>query len=166
VREFPAAKIGDEGALQALQDRYRGLLNGESRHDYVIPSRSIEYQQKDVVKFQAPYILFELWRSDEKRLAYEARDLRQPSGMVRNALLEWLDANPLFKQHYGEELTSQLLAGHESSHSNGVFDGAHLAFVPIPSFSRDWQADGLIRRVLVLATVARQEEPESFSPMW
>jgi CRISPR-associated protein Csb2 len=143
-------KTPNEGALQALQDRYRGLLNGESAHDYVIPSRSLEYQQKNVVKFQAPYALFELWRSDEKRLAYEARDLRQPSGMVRNTLLEWLNANALFKQHYGEGLTSQLLAGHEFNRSNGVFDGAHFAFVPIPSFNQDWQADGWIRRVLVI----------------
>jgi CRISPR-associated protein Csb2 len=143
-------KAPDEGALQALQDRYRGLLNGESAHDYVIPSRSLEYQQRDVVTFQAPYALFELWRSDEKRLAYEARDLRQPSGMVRNTLLEWLDAHPLFRQHYGEELTSQLLTGHASNHSKGVFDGTHFAFVPIPSFNKDWQADGLIRRVLVI----------------
>src|SRR5207249_2512210 len=102
-------KAPHEGALQALQDRYRGLLNGESAHDYVIPSRSIEYQQRNVVQFHAPYALFELSRSDdEKRLKkYEARDLRQLSGMVRNALFEWLDANPRFRQYYGEELTSQ-----------------------------------------------------------
>ena len=143
-------KAPKEGALQALQERYHGLLNGDSVHDYVIPSRSLEYQQRDVVKFQAPYALFELWRSDEKRLAYEARDLRQPSGMVRNALFEWLDGHPLFRQHYGEELTSQLLAGHKSNHSDGVFDGAHFAFVPIPSFNKDWQADGQIRRVLAI----------------
>jgi CRISPR-associated protein Csb2 len=70
--------------------------------------------------------------------------------MIRNALLEWLDANPLFRQYYGEELTSQLLAGHESHYSNGAFDGVHFAFVPIPSFNQDWQADGWMRRVLVI----------------
>src|SRR5205823_6290798 len=41
-------KAPHEGALQALQDRYRGLLKGESAHNYVIPSRSVEYQQRDV----------------------------------------------------------------------------------------------------------------------
>jgi CRISPR-associated protein Csb2 len=144
-------KAPDAGTLYALQERYRGLLNGASALDYVIPSRALDYQPRDVVKFQAPYALFELWRSDGKRLRqYEARDLRQPSGMVRNALLEWLDANPLFRQYYGEDLTSQLLAGHESHYSNSAFDGAHFAFVPIPSFDKDWQADGQIRRVLVI----------------
>ncbi|WP_218673942.1 hypothetical protein, partial [Candidatus Entotheonella palauensis] len=127
---------------------YRGRLRALPRNP--MESGSLDYQRRDVLTFPVPYALFELWRFDEKRLAYEPRDLRQPAGMVRNALLEWLHANPLFRQHYGAELTSRLLAGHETEPPNRVFDGAHVAFVPIPSFDRAWKADGWIRRVLVI----------------
>ena len=60
-------------------------------------------------------------------------------------------AHPAFREHYGADLTSRLIAGHESDKQDGVqFNGAHMACVPIPSLNEEGLADGLIRRVLLI----------------
>lgn len=147
-------KSPDKGALAAFQKRYEGVLRGDSPFDYSIPSHDVRYQPSDVISFDAPLALFELWRQEGKRLKFESRDLRQPAAMVRNAMVEWLKENPLFRSYYDEKLGEmqalRLITGHESNQSNGPYGGAHVAFVPIPSLNEDSTADGQIRRVLVV----------------
>lgn len=139
-----------EGALVSYKERHKGFLNGESPFDYVIPSRSVRYQAPNIISFDQPLALFELWSNDDTRLRFEPRDLRLPAAMVRNAMIEWLEANPSFVSYYGEEMTSRLVCGHEPNQPGKPYNGPHIAFVPIPSFNQEWLADGWIRRVLVI----------------
>ncbi len=147
-------KSPDKGALAAFQKRYEGFLRGNSPFDYSIPSRGVRYLPSDSISFDAPLALFELWLEEGKRRKFESRDLRQPAAMVRNAMIEWLKENPLFRSYYDEKLgemqASRLIAGHEPNQSNSPYGGAHIAFVPIPSLNENSTADGQIRRVLVI----------------
>ncbi len=135
------------GSLDAYRRRYQAWLKGDSKDNVSVPARTVHYRSPEAINFDAPMALFELWRDEDERLRYDPRDLRQPAAMVRHAMIEWLEARPAFRQHYGEELTSRLIAGHEADkHHNG----AHIACVPIPSLNVEGLADGWIRRVLVI----------------
>ena len=143
------------GALEALQQRYAGVLNGESPLDYPIPSLNVQYQPQGAISCVAPLALFELRKPDGSWKSFELRDFRQPSGMVRNAMLEWLkaewsEADSDFRRHYGEDLASRLIGGHEPGRPDQPYDGQHIAFVPIPTMRESGPSDGLIRRVLVI----------------
>jgi CRISPR-associated protein Csb2 len=140
------------GALDAYRQRYQVWLNGDSKDDVPVPARWVDYRSPGTISFDAPMALFELWRPDGERLKwFDPRDLRQPAAMVRHAMIEWLDARPAFRDHYGAELTSRLIAGHDADRQRGVqFNGAHIACVPIPTMREDGVADGLIRRVLLI----------------
>lgn len=139
------------GALHAYRRRYQVWLNGDSKDDVPVPSRRVEYRPLGTISFDAPLALYELWRNEDERLRYEPRDLRQPAAMGRHAMIEWLAARPAFREHYGAELTSRLIAGHEADEQQRAqFDGAHIACVPIPSLHEDGKADGWMRRVLLI----------------
>jgi CRISPR-associated protein Csb2 len=140
------------GALDAYRQRYQKWLRGESRDDIIVPLRQVSYPRPGTIRFNAPMALFELRSKDDERfLRYDPRRLREPAGMVRHAMLEWLDAHPAFHDYYGAEMTSQLVSGHESNDRNGArFNGPHIACVPIPSLNERELADGWIRRVLLL----------------
>jgi CRISPR-associated protein Csb2 len=138
------------GALEAYRQRYQACLNGDSKDNVPVPSRRVHYRSPETISFDAPMALFELWHkegSEDQRNRYDPRDLLQPAAMVRHAMLEWLMGHPEFRQHYGENLTSHLIAGHDADKQ---YDGAHIACVPIPTFREEGVADGLIRRVLLL----------------
>lgn len=138
------------GALDAYRRRYRVWLNGDSKDDVQIPSRRVDYRSHGTISFDAPMASFELWHrrdNEEKRRRYDPRDLLQPAGMVRHAMLEWLEDHRAFRQHYGEEMTSRLVAGHAADKQH---DGAHIACVPIPTMREEGEYDGLIRRVLLI----------------
>lgn len=143
----------DKGALEACQKRYQGVLKGDSPFDYSIPSHGVHYQPSDVISFDAPIALFELWQSEDRRLKLEPRDLRQASAMVRHAILEHFK-QPSFLNYYGKDLICRLVAGHEPqtrpSDKVKSYDGDHFAYVPIPSLDRSFKADGYVRRVLVI----------------
>ncbi len=139
-----------EGALEACRSRYHGILGGDSKDDFLIPCHHVRYRPADVIRFDAPLALFELWRAEGKRLRFEPRDLRQPASMTRYAMLEWLDANPVFRDHFGHALTSELIGGHKHDQAAAPHDGAHIGFVPLPSLNERATADGQIRRVLVV----------------
>ncbi|HXM34412.1 MAG TPA: type I-U CRISPR-associated protein Csb2 [Pyrinomonadaceae bacterium] len=139
------------GALGAYKQRYQAWLKGDSRDDVSVPARRVEYRSLETISFDAPMALFELWRNEDERLRYDPRDLRQPAAMVRHAMIEWLEAYPAFRDYYGDDLTTHLIAGHEGNQEGVVqFNGAHVACVPIPSLNEDDLADGLIRRVLLV----------------
>lgn len=155
----PTKRIGgkwdspDKGSLKACQNRYHRVLDGDSPFDHSIPSHGIHYQTFDVISFDMPIALFELWQSDDKRLKLEPRDLRQASAMVRHAILEHFK-QPAFLNYYGKDLICRLVAGHEPqvgpSNKLKSYDGDHFAYVPIPSLDRSFNADGYVRRVLVI----------------
>jgi CRISPR-associated protein Csb2 len=138
------------GALDAYRQRYQTWLNGDSKDNVPIPSRRVNYRSPGTIRFDVPMALFELWHgrgNEEKRRRYDPRDLLQPAGMVRHAMLEWLEDHSAFRQHYGEEMTSRLVAGHDADKQH---DGAHIACVPIPTMREEGEYDGLIRRVLLI----------------
>ena len=137
------------GSLQAYQERYQAWLNGESKDNITVPARAVDYQSPGTIRFDAPMALYELWENEEDRLRFDARDLREPAGMVRRAMINWLKARPAFA-HY-KDLASQLISGHESAtHNDAQFNGAHFACVPIPSLHGSGVAHGRILRVLVV----------------
>lgn len=135
------------GALTAYQERYQAWLRGESKENVPIPVRRTHYRSPSTISFNAPMALFELWRNEDERHRFDPRELRQPAGMVRHAMLDWLDAHPAIAKHYGKDLTSRLIAGHEADRHH---NGAHIACVPIPTIREDGPYDGLIRRVLLI----------------
>ncbi|MGE0129720.1 MAG: type I-U CRISPR-associated protein Csb2 [Blastocatellales bacterium] len=136
-----------KGSLASYQERYQAWLRGESKDNVTIPVRRTHYRPSGAIGFDAPMALFELWRDEDERKRFDPRELRQPAAMVRHAMIEWMRANPKFIQHYGEELASRLIAGHEADRQH---NGAHIACVPIPSLKEDGKADGWIRRVLLI----------------
>ena len=139
-----------KGALDAYRKRYRTWLSGAAKDDVPVPARRMNYRSPETISFDAPMALFELWHKkddEDKRLRYDPRDLRVPAAMVRHAMIDWLAARPAFRQHYGEELISHLIAGHDADKQ---YDGAHIACVPIPTMREEGVYDGLIRRVLLL----------------
>src|SRR5215510_4695991 len=77
------------GSLTAYRERYRMWLSGESKDNVSIPVRRTHYRTPDTIGFDAPLALFELWRDEDERLRYHARDLRQPAAMVRHSMIEW-----------------------------------------------------------------------------
>ncbi len=139
------------GALDAYRQQYQTWLKGNSKDNVSIPSRRVHYRSLETISFDVPMALFEMWQNEDERLRYDPRDLLQPAGMVKHAMLEWLKSHPAFSEHYGADLTSRLIAGHEADNQHGVqFNGAHIACVPIPSLNEEGVADGLIRRVLLI----------------
>src|SRR5260370_42044670 len=106
-------------------------MNGDSKDNVRVPERRVHYRSLETISFDAPMALFELWRNEDERLRYDPRDLRQPAGIVRYAMIEWLEARHAFREHYGKELTTQLIAGHEANNHEVVqFNGPHIACVP------------------------------------
>lgn len=142
------------GALGAYRRRYQAWLNGDSKDDVPVPARRVDYRPAGTISFDAPMALFELWQrmdGEDKRLPYDPRRLREPAAMVRHAMIEWLAARPAFREHYGAELTSRLIAGHEADEQHRAqFNGAHIACVPIPTMREEGEYDGQIRRVLLI----------------
>src|SRR5262249_13527165 len=122
------------GALNAYQHRYQTWLKGDSKDNVSVPARSVHYRSPETISFDAPMALFELWCNEDERLRYDPCDLRQPAAILRHAMIEWLEARPSFRHHYGEELTSRLIAGHEA---NSRHNGTHIACVPIPSLNTE-----------------------------
>jgi CRISPR-associated protein Csb2 len=135
------------GALAAYQERYQAWLRGEAKDNVTIPVRRTHYRTLNTVVFNTPMALFELWNDENGWRSYDPRNLRQPAAMVRHAMIEWMKANPKFIQHYGEELASRLIAGHDDDRQH---NGAHIACVPIPSLNAEGKADGWIRRMLMI----------------
>lgn len=140
------------GALDAYRRRYQAWLNGDSKDNVPVPARRVDYRPPGTISFDSPMALYELWQPDGEKLKwFDPRDLRQPAGMVRHAMIEWLAARPAFREHYGAELTSRLIAGHEADEQHKTqFNGAHIACVPIPTMREEGIYDGLIRRVLLI----------------
>lgn len=141
------------GALKAYQMRYIGIQKGESPFDYSIPLRQVNYKIANTLYLtNSPKALFKICNLEDNRSAkpFDPCKLREPAAMARNAMIEWLKKNSLFRRYYGLQMTSQLICGHESETSELPYNGPHIAFVPIPSIDDEDNADGWIRRILVV----------------
>jgi CRISPR-associated protein Csb2 len=135
------------GAYSAYRERYDQMLEGISKDNTQIPVRQVDYRPTNTVSFDPPFAIYELWRNEDERLRYDPRDLLQPTGMTRHAMIEWLKNHPAISNFYGNENTIRLVTGHDSGKS---YNGPHIGCVPIPSLHDEGLADGLIRRVLVV----------------
>lgn len=163
------------GSYQAYKTRYERTLQ-EARRDhrpdaraYDVPTRQVEYERRHCINLNAPLALFEMYQREkpDKPLPYDARDLRQPSGMVRHAVSEWLERAPHVLKHYGDELVSRLAFGHEPRNVDDDqtvthYNGAHISYVPLPSMSYSFVADGRIRRVLLVANGCEDDKAQEF----
>ncbi len=114
-------------------------------------TRQVTYEAEDALRLNAPVAVFEMLRMDGRKLAFDPRDLRQPAGMVRNAMLRWADATPGIRQHFAADHLARFLQGHKSATGPECSEGGHFAIVPLPSANPpSFTADGWLRRVAVL----------------
>lgn len=145
------------GALTAYKKRYEEFLKTGNSHTVNVPLRQVMYVPDNTIDLSCPYALFEMRDLlDADKLfkgGFDGRDLRQPTGMVRHAVMEFFDSGKgeRFKTHYGEDLISRKVYGHEpkvEGEQNKSVNHPHLAFIPIPSLYPP-HPDGRIRRVLL-----------------
>jgi CRISPR-associated protein Csb2 len=162
-------------SYQAYKMRYERTLQ-EARRDhrpdpraYDVRVHQVEYEPRHCINLNAPLALFEMYKRERagERLDYDPRRLRQPSGMVRHAVTEWLERAPHFHKHYGDELISRLAFGHEPRSNDNAetpthYNGAHISYVPLPSMRRDFVSDGYIRRVLLVGNGCEDDKAQEF----
>jgi CRISPR-associated protein Csb2 len=114
-------------------------------------TRQVSYEPEDVLRLKVPVAVFEMLRMDGRKLAFDPRDLRQPAGMVRNAMLCWADATPGIRPHFAADQLARFLQGHKSAGGKERSEGGHFAVVPLPSVNPpSFTADGWLRRVAVI----------------
>jgi CRISPR-associated protein Csb2 len=143
------------GSFKAYRERYDQMLDGVSKDNVQVPVRQVDYRPANTVSVDPPFAIYELWQNEDERLRYDPRDLLQPSGMTRHAMIEWLKNHESVSRFYGLENTVRLIAGHDSGKR---YDGPHIGCVPIPSLHDQGVADGLIRRVLVVGFGCADEQ--------
>ena len=138
------------GFLDLLNRRFPRSVSSEPP-DFT-NTRQVDYASEGEIRFDAPIAVFEMRRLDaDKMLPFAPRDLRQPAGMVRNAMLQWAEANPAIKPHFGPDRVARFLQGHKSASSRERSEGGHFAVVPLPSINPpNFTADGWMRRVALL----------------
>jgi CRISPR-associated protein Csb2 len=137
------------GFLELLDRRYPRSVSAEPP-DFT-NTRQVSYEPEDVLRFAAPVAVFEMLRMDGRKLAFDPRDLRQPAGMVRNAMLHWADATPGIRPHFAPDQLARFLQGHKSAAGKERSEGGHFAAVPLPSVNPpSFTADGWLRRVAVI----------------
>jgi CRISPR-associated protein Csb2 len=137
------------GFLEFLNRRYPRSVSAEPP-DFT-NTRQVHYEPEDVLRFDAPVAVFEMLRMDGRKLAFDPRDLRQPAGMVRNAMLRWADATPGIREHFAADQLARFLQGHKSAAGKECSEGGHFAVVPLPSVNPpSFTADGWLRRVAVI----------------
>jgi CRISPR-associated protein Csb2 len=114
-------------------------------------TRQVTYEAEDILQLGVPVALFEMLRLDGRKLAFDPRDLRQPAGMVRNAMVRWADTTPGIRPHFAPDQLARFLQGHKSAVSNDCSEGGHFAVVLLPSLNPPtFTADGWLRRVAVI----------------
>ena len=140
------------GALTAYKKRYEEFLKTGNSRTINVPVRQVMYVPNNTIDLNCPYALFEMrdLHNEDKFFSFDGRDLRQPAGMVRHAVIEFFDSvkGKRFKAHYGEDLISRKVYGHEpkvEGEQSKPVNHPHLAFIPIPNL----YPDGRIRRVLL-----------------
>ncbi len=137
------------GFLELLNRRYPRSVSSEPP-DFT-NTRQVSYEPEHVLRLGAPVAVFELMRMDGRKLAFDPRDLRQPAGMVRNAMLRWAEVTPGVRPHFAADQLARFLQGHKSAAGKERAEGGHFAIVPLPSLNPpSFTADGWLRRVAVI----------------
>ena len=142
------------GALESYKRRYQEFLRTGNSHTINAAVRQVEYISENTIDLTCPYAMFEMWElDDKKKFSRDARDLRELAVMIRIAVARFFKsaAGVKFKNHYGEDLISRKIFGHEltgEDATNKAVNAAHLAFVSLPSLSPP-HPDGWIRRILL-----------------
>ena len=137
------------GFLELLDRRFPRSVSAEPP-DFT-NTRQVSYEPEDVLRLGAPVAVFEMLRMDGRKLGFDPRDLRQPAGMVRNAMLRWADATPGIRAHFPADQLARFLQGHKSAAGRERSEGGHFAVVPLPSVNPpSFTADGWLRRVAVI----------------
>ena len=137
------------GFLELLRRRFPRSVSAEPP-DFT-NTRQVNYEPDDVLRFDAPVAVFEMQRMDGRKLAFDPRDLRQPAGMVRHAMLRWADTTPGIREHFAADQLVRFLQGHKSAGGKERSEGGHFAVVPLPSVNPpSFTADGWLRRVAVI----------------
>ena len=137
------------GFLELLDRRHPRSVSAEPP-DFT-NTRQVNYEAEDALRCDTPVAVFEMLRMDGRKLAFNPRDLRQPAGMVRHAMLRWVDATPGIRQHFAANQLARFLQGHKSAAGEECSEGGHFAVVPLPSVNPpSFTADGWLRRVAVL----------------
>jgi CRISPR-associated protein Csb2 len=160
-----AWRVPSRGFLELCQRRYPRPVSTQPP-DYT-NSRQVNYapQPDGAAGASAvPMAFFEMLQPDgEGPRRFDARDVRQPSGMVRGALLTWAK-RPYVERAFGPDTVARLLAGHRAagdparSENNG-----HFGVVPLPSLNQAATADGDFRRVALIGWgINTKEERELF----
>lgn len=140
------------GALAAYKKRYEEFLKTGNSHTINVPLRQVNYVPENQIDLRCPYALFEMrdLLNEDKFFSFDGRDLRQPAAMVRHAVTEFFESSKgkNFKAHYGEDLISRKVYGHEpkaEGEQDRPVNHSHLAFIPISNL----YPDGRVRRVLL-----------------
>lgn len=154
------------GFLDLLNRRFPRSVSAEPP-DFT-NTRQVDYAMGDEIRCDAPIAVFEMLRLDmDKRLAFAPSDLRQPAGMVRNAMLQWAASYSAIAQHFGPDRIARLLQGHKSAASRERSEGGHFAVVPLPSVNPpSFSADGWIRHVALIGFgLASDADREMFAEL-
>jgi CRISPR-associated protein Csb2 len=150
------------GFLELLDRRFPRSVSSEPP-DFT-NTRQVSYEVESVLRLSVPLAVFEMLRMDGRKLAFDPRDLRQPAGMVRNAMVRWAEATPGIRTHFPADLLARFVQGHKSAAASERSEGGHFAVVPLPSVNPpSFTADGWLRRVAVIGYgVAQPVEQELF----
>lgn len=152
------------GFLDLLHRRYPRSVSTEPP-DFA-NSRQVKYQRDGVHRADVPVEVFELRRPDGSLLSRDPRRLREIAGMVRHAILRWVEETDGVREHYGSDRIARFLFGHKAANSAERSAGGHFAVIPLPSMNADFTADGWIRRVAILGHgLATQKDRNLFDDL-
>ena len=137
------------GFLDLLKRRYPRSVSSDPP-DFT-NTRQVDYQTSDVIRHDLPVAVYEMLQTNGRRLAFDPRDLRQPAGMIRHAMIRWAETAKSICQHFAPDQLARFLQGHSSADGKECSKGGHFAVVPLPSVNPpSFTADGWLRRVAVI----------------
>ena len=151
------------GFFDLCRERYPRSVSTQPPDD--TNSTQVDYAPAaGVIPAAVPVAIFQLLKPDgEQLLSFDPQDVRQPSGLVRGALLAWA-ARPYIGRAFGADMVARLLAGHQAADTRAPSgNNGHFGVIPLPSLNQAAKADGDLRRVALVGWGARTpEEHELF----
>ena len=150
-REVPGGEwlAPASGFFALCQHRYPCPVSSEPP-DFT-NSRQITYTPLGEVPAEpaVPLAFFHLERLDGGS-PWWPEQVREPAGLVRNALVEWAKTASVRKAFNADRVT-RLLTGHRAVDDPSPSDGnGHFGVVPLPSLNDAGTADGRFRRVALV----------------
>ncbi len=146
------------GFLDFLNARYPRSVS-EMEPDFSNSARcTYNTAQQPPTEPLACYALHEL--GSDKPKAYPPWSLRAISGLVRGAMVEWA-ALPATQREFGPDRLAQLVHGHRHAGASAPAEGGHFIIQPLPSQTRDFKADGWLRRVGIIGRGCQNAEDQA-----